>query len=160
MGYWRLIKHYYSKLTSLSRAELIILIQAFFLLPIVRISRRMLFRKLHRASSYTNWHSSEKASSNPNNLEMARRIARMVSIAGAHTLCRSSCLDRSFLLWALLRLRNIDSCLFLGVRRDLENFEAHAWVEINGAVLNDTDDVREKFSPFPAPVTAAGHHFR
>lgn len=107
-----------------------------------------------------NLRSSEQTDLSPNTLEIGKKVTRMVSIAAAYTLCQSSCLDRSFLLWALLRLRGIDSDLFLGVRREQDKFEAHAWVEIDGIVLNDTSNVREMFSPFPVPISAAGHHFR
>jgi hypothetical protein len=79
----------------------------------------------------------------------------MVSVAAGHSIIfRSSCLDRSITLWALLRWRKIDGDLHLGVRKDQGNFEAHAWVELNGTVLNDAEDVRERFAAFSKPITA------
>jgi hypothetical protein len=156
MGYWRLLKHNRRKWVALTHKERVLLIQAFLLLPVVRISRWMRFFRFQRIMGGVKLRSSQIANCNASALETARRVARMVSVAAAHSLFQSSCLDRSFLLWALLRRRGIDTDLFLGVRRDQENFEAHAWVEINGVVLNDTDDVRERFAPFSVPITAAG----
>jgi len=156
MGYWRLLKHNRRQWAALTPADRALLIRAFFLLPVARISRSMRFCRRQRILGGVKLRSGQMTGGNAGALETARRAARMVSIAAAHTFFQSSCLDRSVLLWALLRRRGIDSDLFLGVRRDPGNFEAHAWVEINGAVLNDTDDVRERFAPFSVPITAAG----
>ncbi len=53
----------------------------------------------------------------------------------------------------MMRRRGIGTELRIGARKDNECFEAHAWVEIDGAVLNDTEDVDNRFSPFPSPAT-------
>lgn len=160
MGKWRLIKQKYSLFTSLSSEERQILIQAFFMLPIVRLSRRRFLRSLQKVHCSTTLSSTVKTVPDVNTLITARQAARMVSIAANYAPHRSSCLDRSFLLWALLRKRGIDSELLLGARKDQGSFKAHAWVEINGEVLNDTNDVREKFSLFPGSFAAFDNHFQ
>ena len=41
------------------------------------------------------------------------------------------------MLWWLLRRRGIAAELRIGARKEFERFEAHAWVEVDSAVLND-----------------------
>jgi hypothetical protein len=42
--------------------------------------------------------------------------------------------------------------LRFGARREHGVFEAHAWVEYRGVVLNDTPDVAERFVVFSEPL--------
>lgn len=71
--------------------------------------------------------------------------------AAARALGRANCLDRSLTLWALLRRRGIHAGLQLGARKDQECFDAHAWIELDGVVLNDSDDVRQRYAEFHVP---------
>jgi hypothetical protein len=70
---------------------------------------------------------------------------------------RANCLHRSLVLWWLLDRRGVPAQLRLGVRRlpgaDAPDF--HAWVELEGRVLNDRPDIREHYSVFEA-VTPGG----
>jgi hypothetical protein len=50
-------------------------------------------------------------------------------------------LERSLVLWALLRARGVVSQLCVGARCEGGVFSAHAWVEYEGVVLNDRPDV-------------------
>jgi hypothetical protein len=68
------------------------------------------------------------------------RVARRSPLAG-------NCLSRSLALWWLLRRRGISADLRLGVALASGVLEAHAWVEHNGRVLNDRQDVSERFRP-------------
>jgi len=78
----------------------------------------------------------------------AQAVCRLVEIAARRGAGRPTCLARSVTLrWLLLR-RGIDSTLRIGVRTLAGCIEAHAWVEQAGRVLNDTEDVRERFAPF------------
>jgi hypothetical protein len=50
----------------------------------------------------------------------------------------------------------MDAEVRFGVRRMTDPFQAHAWVEHRGTVLNDTLDVRERFAVFePIEVPSA-----
>jgi hypothetical protein len=160
MGCWRLLKHNCRQWAALAPPERRMLIYAFFLLPVAQISRWMSFRRLQRLLGNIPRISRGITDGNTTAFEISRQAARMVSIAAVHGICRSTCLDRSLALWALLRCQGIDSDLHLGVRKDQGNFEAHAWVEIDGRVINDTDDVRQRFSPFSIPITAPSPYFR
>ena len=59
-----------------------------------------------------------------------------------------TCLDRSVALWFTMRQHGLDGDLRIGVARNGDTLDAHAWVEYGGAVLNDTADVSERFAVF------------
>lgn len=87
--------------------------------------------------------------------EQARVVALAVKRAAAR-LPYATCLPRSLTLWAMLRRRQIMADLHVGVQKEADIFKAHAWVEVEGEVLNDRGDVRDRFaafdrSLFPAP---------
>lgn len=54
------------------------------------------------------------------------------------------CLHRSAALVALLRVRGHAASLVIGVRKF--PFLAHAWVELNGCIINDHSDLRSIFA--------------
>ena len=78
----------------------------------------------------------------------AREAARLVNAAAFRIPGRPNCLTRSVTLWWILRRRAIGSALRIGVRTAAGRFEAHAWVELAGLVLNDDPDIAQRFSPF------------
>jgi hypothetical protein len=59
-----------------------------------------------------------------------------------------NCLERSLLLMRMLRLYGSEPLLRLGVRRLDPELEFHAWVETNGVVLGDHENVAQTFRPF------------
>lgn len=58
------------------------------------------------------------------------------------------------LCW-LLRTRGIPAELRVGAQKQVGRFQAHAWVECEGVILNDADDIHAHFVPFDGPVTPA-----
>lgn len=91
------------------------------------------------------------AASGPSGAERAaraRQISRIVDIGSRRGPAEGSCLHRSLALWWLLRRRQIDSELRIGAQLDENELSAHAWVELDGEVLNDTPDVAARFRPF------------
>ncbi|MGH9678172.1 MAG: lasso peptide biosynthesis B2 protein, partial [Candidatus Acidiferrum sp.] len=61
--------------------------------------------------------------------------------------------SRSMALWWLLRRRGMPAQLRIGARRTGGEFEAHAWVEMAGRAINDSNDVQTRYTPFEGPVT-------
>lgn len=57
-----------------------------------------------------------------------------------------SCLPRSLTLWWLLQRRGIDCDIHFGVRKNDDDFGAHAWVEWNGRALTDSVDPRAAYT--------------
>jgi Transglutaminase-like superfamily len=84
----------------------------------------------------------------------ARMIARMEQSTANHLFFRANCLERSLTLCWLLHRRGIAAELCIGARKDAGRFEAHAWVESSGVVLNDTSTRHLHFVPFDGPVSA------
>jgi hypothetical protein len=80
-------------------------------------------------------------------------IARSVERAARHSPGHATCLSRSLVVWWLLRSRSQPADLRIGVRRPGADLEAHAWVETNGRVLTDQNDVHERFAAFQRPIS-------
>ncbi len=80
---------------------------------------------------------------------LAKELTNAVQRANnTYALQDVNCLPESLTLWWLLRRRGIEADLRLGARKMGELFGAHAWVEYEGMVLNDTEDVRLIYVPF------------
>ena len=77
----------------------------------------------------------------------ARRLAAHHAHVAAILPRRPSCLPRSLALWFALRRRGMPADVVFGAKRK-PSFEAHAWVEVAGAVVNDSDDVRLRYGVF------------
>lgn len=58
-----------------------------------------------------------------------------------------NCLSRSLAVLWRLRRHGIDAMLRLGVHRSDGGLDAHAWIEIDGRVINDRNDVSDRFAP-------------
>jgi hypothetical protein len=137
-------RHWHS-LWSLSWIERALLAGALILLPLSHLSLRLLgfrrtqavFARLLPARS-----SSGQASRN------VQQTARLVQAASQRVFPRATCLHRSLTLWSLLRAQGIEARLLLGARKSVSKFEAHAWIEYDGLVLNDSSDVRQRYAAF------------
>ena len=77
----------------------------------------------------------------------AQSTARMVRIAAERGLCRAKCLEQSLVLRWLLRRQGIDARIIFGARKEDEQMEAHAWVEIDGVPISDDEGAHQHFSP-------------
>jgi hypothetical protein len=93
-------------------------------------------------------------------VEMGRKIVSAMCAVERNGPGRPNCLERSLALWWILRLNAIDGELHVGGRKSQGRFEAHAWVEWDGHVLNDAIDVHEHYSRFDAPIAAGEGDWR
>jgi hypothetical protein len=148
MNWLKLLKRKYQIILNLSRHERSLLFQALWLLPIVailvnlkglRFSQEMLLRLPTRSSSVADAVAE---------IDRVWTTERMVRVAVRYNHLWTNCLKQSLVLWILLRSQGIVSELRIGVQRESNKFSAHAWVEYQGVVLNDTDDVRQRFQAF------------
>jgi hypothetical protein len=148
MGFYRSLRRKAETWHSLSKSDRALLIKAMFLLPIVATSLKTV--GLRRTQSWLTRNSlgpmvppTEQTRAN------VRRAAQMVALACRRHPVRSGCLPRTIVLWSLLRRRGIDADVRIGVRGANEDeFQAHAWLEWNGEVLNDAADVASQYLPF------------
>jgi hypothetical protein len=84
----------------------------------------------------------------------AAATAHMVNAADRHGLVHPSCLAKSLTLWWLLARQGISSHLRIGIRKEREKFEAHAWVECDGAALNEPDEHHQHYAAFDAAFSS------
>jgi hypothetical protein len=71
------------------------------------------------------------------------RISHSLDVACVFYPKRALCLQRSAVLVMMLRRRGVEAHMVIGAQK--LPFKAHAWVEVNGAIINDRLAEREKF---------------
>jgi hypothetical protein len=79
---------------------------------------------------------------------------RMVRAAVRHGVGHPTCLQESLALWWLLRRQGITCELRIGVRKQGERFEAHAWVEREGVALNEPEALHEHYAAFEGELSS------
>jgi hypothetical protein len=72
------------------------------------------------------------------------RICSAVNYACAWYPKQARCLQRSFVTTRMLRKHGIPAQMLLGAQKF--PFKAHAWVEVNGRVINENSDVRSTYA--------------
>jgi len=82
------------------------------------------------------------------------QISYLINGAARLLFRREACLERSILLWSLLRRRGIESELRIGVATEDGTIRAHAWVEIDGEPINEQPQTNKKFAAFDSSFTA------
>jgi hypothetical protein len=137
--------------TQLSWKERSLLLQALILLPLVTLSLK-LWGMRRTQSLLAKLPQQTRSVPSAVLLPKVEKTARMVRISARYSVLWTNCLKKSLVLWFLLRRQGIESELRIGVRRDQGEFQAHAWVEYEGIVLNDTQNVRQKFAMFERPI--------
>lgn len=70
-------------------------------------------------------------------IQRARRYARRIKLACTLHPLRARCLHRSLILHTWLRHEGLPSMLRIGVTKQGNQLKAHAWVELDGRIVND-----------------------
>lgn len=86
---------------------------------------------------------------------IVENACRMVNAAVRYGPGKSSCLEQSLTLWFLLRRAGVAANLRIGVRKEAEKFEAHAWVECEGEALNQADAAHRHYAAFDKEIAEA-----
>lgn len=86
--------------------------------------------------------------------QVGRDVARMTAAAAHYLPFRSNCLEQSLALWWLLRRRRIAADLKIGARKEANRFEAHAWVEFEGCIVDGASEGHLHFVPFEGSLTS------
>ena len=89
-----------------------------------------------------------------------RRTLRFMRLAVQHGFYGGNCLSRSLTLWRLLRRQGITCDLRIGVRKKEGQFQAHAWVEVQGYPLNDNQQVHQRYVAFEQAIVPKGSIIR
>ncbi len=132
----------------LSPEERNMFVRAWLLLPLVRLSVAGLgLRRTQRWLAMGSRRPAMPGSTSRN--DAADTTCRLVRAAADHHVCRTACLPRALVVWALLEQQGIESRVELGAARPGGIFEAHAWVGIGGRRLDPSLQARDAaFVPF------------
>lgn len=142
----RLLQHWQG-VRRLSWGERWLLFETLVLLPLLSLGMRLLgLRRLYGTLARLAPAPDPSAAGGSAGLSRALAVTNLVQRAAWRSPLGSTCLTRSLALWWLLRRRGIASEVCLGVAKETVQFQAHAWVEYQGTVLNDDDQVRQRFS--------------
>jgi hypothetical protein len=142
------------RFNALERPAQSLFLRAMVLLPLVSLSLRW---RGFRATQARLQRFLSKANSKQiqiNVQERAALTAHLVNSADRHGLSHPSCLAKSLALWWLLGRQGIESHLRIGIRKDEEKFEAHAWVERDGAALNEPEEHHRHFAAFAGELSS------
>ena len=82
--------------------------------------------------------------------ERVKMAVRMVNAAARYGVGQPTCLEKSLMLWSLLRQQGTASSLRIGARKADGKLEAHAWVERDGVALNEPGDEHRHYATFDA----------
>ena len=136
-----------NKFGKLSLGNRRLLIQSFLLLPMIHVTLFFLgyTRLLEIMEKLTPLKDINAEYSEAWILQRASDITRIVTIAARRGLYKATCLRKSILVWWFLRKEKIRSEICFGVRMVNRKLEAHAWVEHNGTVINDSASVHENY---------------
>ena len=104
-------------------------------LPVIEISLRCFGAQ--RTSSWLSRLFAPRAPRHATNDELrdADRLAQLAAIAGRRGIVTARCLSQALLVRTLLRRRGLETVLRVGVRKDDQRFDAHAWLELEGRAL-------------------------
>ncbi len=130
-------------------------LRAVVLLPLVALSLRW---RGFRATQAALQRFLSKANPGPAAALLSKAAAvtaHMVNAADRQGLVHPSCLAKSLTLWWLLGRQGIPSHLRIGIRKEKETFEAHAWVERDGTALNEPDEPHHHYAAFDASLCAS-----
>jgi hypothetical protein len=85
----------------------------------------------------------------PESLEALAEAVAQVSRSPYH----ANCLTHSVFLWFVMQRRDMDCAVRIGLSRRSALLEAHAWVELNGIVINDDADIADYYMVFDEDPT-------
>jgi Transglutaminase-like superfamily len=142
------------RFSALGRPTQKLFLRAMVLLPLVTLSLRWRGLQATKAA-LQRFLSDPKAE--PDAVLTSERVAltaRIVNAVDRHGLVHPSCLAKSLALWWLLGRQGISSHLRIGIRKENEKFEAHAWVERDGVALNEPDERHHHYAAFDAAFSS------
>jgi hypothetical protein len=146
----------WQRFRRLAHGDRRMLLGAMLLLPLTALGLRVFgFRRW--GALLTRWEGRQhvRPLATGETLERGQRAARMVAAASREGLVKGNCLSQSLVLCWLLRRAGASPDLRVGMQRSPEGLKAHAWVELQGTILNDSADVPQRYAPFEGDIAAA-----
>lgn len=123
------------------------------LLPAVAVGLRLF--GLRRVCRFFSRWQGPKLPLEPLPLDRAAAMGLLVNAVARRLPGHPACLSRSVTLWWLLLRRGTRADVRIGVRNASGTIRAHAWVELSGVVLNDSQDVGQRFAAFEGATLPA-----
>jgi hypothetical protein len=142
------------RFSALERPAQRLFLRAIVLLPLISLSLRWRGFRVTRAAleRYLSNVYIEQDAATAN--VSAALAAHMVNAADRYGWVHPSCLAKSLTLWWLLGRQGIPSELRIGIRKEQEKFEAHAWVERDGAALNEPEEHHRHYAAFDGTLSS------
>lgn len=106
--------------------------------------------KLHYANNLRTAQSSEIVSNNlvqQDGLLHAMRVHESVRLAARLHFVEQACLPKSIVLADMLNAQGAQAQVMLGVSKQNGQFRSHAWVEIEGQMVSEPENVLQDFKP-------------
>jgi hypothetical protein len=142
------------RFSALERPAQKLFLRALVLLPLVTLSLRWRGFRVTQTTLQRSLSDAHQRLDAALMSECVALTAHMVNAADRHGMVHPSCLAKSMTLWWLLGRQGIASHLRIGIRKEDEKFEAHAWVERDGAALNEPDEHHHHYAAFDAALSA------
>jgi len=135
---------------ALPGRERVLAVEAVLLLPLVELSLRRsgYERTCRRLARFVRRQGQWDGPAH----DVVPASVRMVALSASRAPVTAKCLGRSLTLWALLGRRGVASEVVIGVRPGGEPLDAHAWVEVDGRPVNETQETVDSYARFtPGP---------
>jgi len=132
------------KIASLSPRELLFVLRAALLLPVVASMLRI------KGFNWTRSHVQGKRSKQiptdrSDQLAAAENITRLVFLTTNNLPFKAKCLKRCLVSQWILSAKGIRADLIIGVNKDGADLDAHAWLELDGKVLHESQNTRDGY---------------
>lgn len=137
--------HRIARFQALTRTERLLLLRAFIWLALVDVVLRVDTRRRLIRRNLKPIERGEGSVPLPA-LQQAERYAHWIEVASRYHLVHARCLHQALVLNEWLRHDGLAADLRIGVRKQDGSFRAHAWVELDGHVIND-DVAAVSFTP-------------
>jgi hypothetical protein len=142
------------RFSALERPAQSLFLRAMVLLPLVSLSLRW---RGFRATQALLQRFLLDANPEQDQVRLRLRVAlaaHLVNSADRHGFGHPSCLAKSLTLWWLLGRQGIESHLRIGIRKEEQKFEAHAWVERDGVALNEPEEHHRHYAAFAGALSS------
>ena len=127
---------------QLSFSDWLLLAESWWLLMIFSLLvRRVSYRRLETSTPLI----TRKYSAVAQPLAFAQRLQWLVGLASRLHLLPMTCLPKALTLRWMLVGRNIPARLSIGVTKSVVGINAHAWVEVMGQAIGESEDIDERF---------------
>lgn len=77
-----------------------------------------------------------------------KNINLLIKSASKSLPFKTKCIEEATTLWTMLKIRGIKSYLKIGISDKKRDFNAHAWVEIDGKIISNNQAVSENYLEF------------